>query len=917
MTDSTIQPIFVGRQKELDKIGAIVGKLGKPWLVWVVAPAGAGKSKLVETVLETYGQPDYSAAFFDFFTDGLRTRPGILDELAERFGVTEGRFQEEQTRYQQAQGGQERSFALNQMEAALVEALREKFAAHKRGILVVDTVELVSPLRVSDWFFGQFLPQLAPHLVVIAAGRDTPERVESKLQKKRIGTRIELGGFTQAEAHDFLRQRLPTLQGLEADPYIRKLYNLTRGRGQALLLALVAEKLDDGSWSYDHLLSLSRKQMMKQLVEGPLLDETAEGRVLFILAHAYHGLDAAMLRRLMTPLQLGTEDYNTFVRQMSRFPFIKYQEAQEGREEDGNRYLIRLHDLFLELARDQVWRAQDPAGTLRRLISQKLAQHFEEAESQSSDAGRQHTPKSDRLIQQRLYHLLYADRERAYGALWQALDDAWHVNRQDFMDVLLKMAREVNGDKDLPRFDPILDRLEKAARVWMMQEDWTVPREAIADLADEVIAAAEYPRRLRLSAMAAKGMALGDTPQVDEANQLLWQAFYEYDELLDKAETAASDETVAAELWKNECGVATVEGICPERYLILNTIGYNERVRGNFPQALEAFERSYELSETEGDLRWQASAATQRGNMLRYEGKMPQAFDWIRRGLSLRRQLGVESQIAYGLVPLGRAQRDIHHLDEARKTFQDALAIWRQVDARRDMAAMLMELGWVETLAGNYDLAEKYFQEATQVSPPLIVDPSLKEKHGRLLLRRALAAPNESQRSRWLDKAESVLQEGVDIAGSRERQLYAALCLAALMRVADLRDDEGAVGARAAQLRALEAQRYEFNWAYAEMEETLGHRAFRRARQSDGQFDAEAFDNATDHYLRMFINLAKHSPLQYREKREFLREWLHELPESWRRRAGERLITGWLNENGLATQHPGFLETVRMACYLV
>ena len=77
---------FVGRLEELGEFRKILAVRDTPWLMWVVGPAGQGKSKFLEACLEECNKQKIKhSGIIDFFNDGLRTRWGVIAELAKRF----------------------------------------------------------------------------------------------------------------------------------------------------------------------------------------------------------------------------------------------------------------------------------------------------------------------------------------------------------------------------------------------------------------------------------------------------------------------------------------------------------------------------------------------------------------------------------------------------------------------------------------------------------------------------------------------------------------------------------------------------------------------------------------------------------------------------------------------------------------
>jgi tetratricopeptide (TPR) repeat protein len=259
-------------------------------------------------------------------------------------------------------------------------------------------------------------------------------------------------------------------------------------------------------------------------------------------------------------------------------------------------------------------------------------------------------------------------------------------------------------------------------------------------------------------------------------------------------------------------------------------------------------------------------------------------------------------------------QRENNYLSEARTSFEQALETWSDLDAEGDVASALLNLGWVEVLDARYEAAQRYFEQAEEMFGRLKLRgqlPSLREKQGKLLIKQAIDATDEKIRLAQLAQAETYLQEGREIGRQYEKNLYVALCLAALCRVAEMKGEFDRIVEWEAELRAYAEDDYLFGPAFADLERVLGDVAMRQAKVDKPDLDMEKLDKAAAHYLSMFLHLVRHSPHLYRQQREFLREWLPRLPSELRQRVANRLIEGWLEQPGdLGEKHPGFIRTI-------
>jgi tetratricopeptide (TPR) repeat protein len=448
----------------------------------------------------------------------------------------------------------------------------------------------------------------------VAAGRKVPSLAkDSKDRRGESPIHFDLAELSLDDIRQYFDESglLPP-----AEPYIEPVHRLTKGSGQPLLVALACKALAKGLLKLDQVADITPEKFEESLVIEPLLIETSENRVILEMAHVYYGFDISTLSHLYSLNDLGTSSYEAFLNRLIdlRLPYVKhFSEAQA----------VRLHDYFRDRLLVTWWAINDIDLGTRAAISGKLVPWYKDRIEALKAEGE--SPKLDTLRLQWLYHLLFADRQRAYGELWDLLDRSWHLFKYDYMYELLAMAQEVNTIlKSVGQFDLALDRLEKSARAWMDLETWQTD-EALA-LAEDVVANPAGVKRLYLTSLVAKGTALGRRGKYKEGIAILREAYQGYEELLALAQAAESGNEEAKKKLASECGIATVHGIRPERYLVLNTIGVFLRRSGPFDEAEKEFQRSLDLSQKEGDIPWMASAATQLGTILRYRGDMPGAY---------------------------------------------------------------------------------------------------------------------------------------------------------------------------------------------------------------------------------------------------------------------------------------------------
>lgn len=899
---------FVGREAELEKFREMLDSRDAPWLMWVIGPAGQGKSKFLEACLsECKQQKIIHSGIIDFFNDGMRTRWGVIKELARTFRVennTEFRSAFDQYQSEVSKGNladpDVLQFALNQSEDALIKAILPKRLSKPR-VIFVDTVEEVIN-NLGSWFFEKFVTKLYPHFRVVAGGRKVPSvGGDPSFWRGHQPYYCKLSGFSIDNIRQYLQE-----DGLLTDemkPHLKKLHQLTSKDGQALLLALACLALKEKRFSPQDFTTITESKFMKELIIDPHSEGTVENFIILELAHAYHGYTSTTLRLMHSLDELDTKTFKGFLEKLMRFPYVKFHPDTDT---------TRLHDYFRERLSKGLWIDVDPDLSSRTGISRKLANYFENQIQNYEKINKNESPDLDTLRHRWLYHLLFANRERAYGELWDLLDISWHAFKFDYMDSLLDMAQEVNNIlSGVGKFDKILNSLEKSARAWMGLEVWKTER--ALDLANQVLEDSGGVRRFKLTAMVAKATALGRLGNFDESIKILRKAYQGYEDLLQIAHKAENGDKAAQKDLLSEHGVATVHGIKPERYLILNTVGVLLRNRGHFDDALKEFEKSFEMSRAEDNKTWKASAATQAGNVLRYKGNYNDAYNRIHQGLNLRRQIRQRGQEAYSIQALGMLQRDQGNLSGARRSLFQAYEIWRELHNEFDMASAARNLGWVDYLDYKYESAESYYTEAEKYYERMNLSrefPNLRQKQGELYIAKAGVSKVDRDRNQYLKKAKKYLLEGVRLGDIYRQSLYTTLCLVELCRITQMVGDYKTFKKYEVRLRKYESDGFRYDLAYADLEEILGKIAQDKAMKGT-KVNHQFFDEAVDHICQMFVYLIGFSPDRYRRRLQFLREWLPSLPDELRHRASKHLIECWENHPGLAKNYHDFIETVK------
>ena len=141
--------------------------------------------------------------------------------------------------------------------------------------------------------------------------------------------------------------------------------------------------------------------------------------------------------------------------------------------------------------------------------------------------------------------------------------------------------------------------------------------------------------------------------------------------------------------------------------------------QGNFDAAVEAFQRSLDISEELNDEFSISMVLNSLGGVLQRQGNFDAAVDAIQRSLDLKIKLNDEHGISMGLNSLGGVLQRQGNFDGAVKAFQRSLDIKRKLNDERGIAMGLNSLGSVLQRQGNFNAAVDAFQRSLDIKSKL------------------------------------------------------------------------------------------------------------------------------------------------------------------------------------------------------
>jgi predicted ATPase/Tfp pilus assembly protein PilF len=230
-----------------------------------------------------------------------------------------------------------------------------------------------------------------------------------------------------------------------------------------------------------------------------------------------------------------------------------------------------------------------------------------------------------------------------------------------------------------------------------------------------------------------------------------------------------------------------------ELVFVLEKLGANSLLRGEFEPAEQLQQEALALAESLGEPHAIAWSLTSLGNVNWSRGNYDAAGQYYRRALALHRSDGDRNGLWVVLNNLGAIAGMQHQTDEAKRFFEEALVLQVELGNRRSAVHLLHNLGVINVRSGDYAAAEEQLNAACAIA---------EEMGYRTLLAHALVAVGDLDRRRGaFGPARETIARALRIAA--EARSY-PIALQALLCMARLANGEGD-GGRAASLARIVA----------------------------------------------------------------------------------------------------------------
>ncbi|MEZ4772584.1 MAG: adenylate/guanylate cyclase domain-containing protein [Bacteroidia bacterium] len=156
----------------------------------------------------------------------------------------------------------------------------------------------------------------------------------------------------------------------------------------------------------------------------------------------------------------------------------------------------------------------------------------------------------------------------------------------------------------------------------------------------------------------------------------------------------------------------------------LNNIGLIYMSQGNYPRALEYLQKSQAIKEELGDKKSIATSLGNIGLIYHEQGNYPRALEYYQKSLAIKEELGDKKSIAGGLVNIGIIYYGQGNYPSALEYYQKSLTIFEELGDKIGIATSLGNIGHIYSDQGNSPLALEYYQKS------LVTGEELGDKNG-------------------------------------------------------------------------------------------------------------------------------------------------------------------------------------------
>jgi adenylate cyclase len=157
-----------------------------------------------------------------------------------------------------------------------------------------------------------------------------------------------------------------------------------------------------------------------------------------------------------------------------------------------------------------------------------------------------------------------------------------------------------------------------------------------------------------------------------------------------------------------------------KQYPIAQTDGYSIQggsfyAKGNYPKALEYFDRSLKISEEIGNKVGIAKVLNNIGSIYKNQSNYPKALEYYQRSLKIQEEIGDKSGIAGVLTGIGVVYFTQSNYPKALEYYQRSVKIKEEIGDKSGIADVLNNIGIIYNIQSNYPKALEYYERSVKI----------------------------------------------------------------------------------------------------------------------------------------------------------------------------------------------------------
>lgn len=574
----------------------------------------------------------------------------------------------------------------------------------KKIIRFYDTLDAIEAFeRVLITAQKEFpMSELAPYSQAVIASRNEINWDNPNWQGRQKSIRIlPLKVFVQSESKKYFHAYC----NMEVeDAKIDTIHEKAKGR--PILVGLAVDLINHRVKNIDNLIAVSGEAFLETLVSYINLFEKPRDVVITFMAHVFQHFDKKILHYLLEK-DFPNYNYDSLARELPTLSFVK---------SSGNQFI--LQDEMRRLVNLFVWQPQDPDRELRKKISAKMIDYYEQKlKAETDDNFRQI------LIAEQLYHKIYAEMEKG----WQEFEKLFMKNldeyRLGYARLLLKSI------EDFKKFLPIAKKAMltvyegwfeiyncnyRTARNLIELGKIELEKWNVLDKMDEILnslgfihrltgdwknAIATYKEALELSRgfkhPKITAMILNNLGNVyrflaDSSHALMYseESLSIREELKDKPAIGRTCLILGKSLWEAR----------------------------NINEAIRYFNKAYLIFEELDDQIELARVKTNLGYVEYRLEKFDSALDYLNSASAVFKARGILVEYAETLLIIGRIKRDSGDLKEAEKIVKKALSILEKGFNKYALCDAQLNLLILYYKKRDFSKAEDYYKQGVAIA---------------------------------------------------------------------------------------------------------------------------------------------------------------------------------------------------------